>query len=146
MARIGRNNIFREIELKIMLINEQIRNHQRSIEKAKRMSGWGAPAGAGGIDYSKGRQGNARISFAEGLRMVELDEERIRGLMEERTELQKSRRRIEMIYGSLDGVEAEVFDCRVIRRMTQAEAAERIHLSVRQLQRIERGMKEQGLL
>ena len=32
-------NLFDEIDLKIMLINEQIKNHQRSIEKAKKMSG-----------------------------------------------------------------------------------------------------------
>ena len=44
MAKPGKKSkerdIFKEIELKIMLINEQIKNHQRSIEKAKKMSGW----------------------------------------------------------------------------------------------------------
>lgn len=139
-------NIFTEIDLKIMLVNEQIKNHQRSIEKAKKMSGWHGPAGVDGIDYSREPGSGVRISFAEGLRMVEIDEMRIRELVQERTRLRRSRKRIEKIYESLSGMEAEVYYFRVIRKMTQADAASEIAISERQLQRIEAGMRGQGLI
>lgn len=150
MAKPGKKpkerNIFTEIDLKIMLVNERIKNHKKSIEKAKRMSGWQGPAGAGGMDYSRGPGSGIRISFEEGLRMIELDEMRIRDLAQEREELRRSRKRIEKIYESLSGTESRVYYFRVIRKMTQAAAAAEISISERQLQRIEAGMKEQGLL
>ena len=81
MAKPGKTSkerdIFNEIELKIMLINEQIKNHQRSIEKAKKMSGWQGPSGVNGIDYSREPGNSVHISFAEGLRMIEQDTARI---------------------------------------------------------------------
>ncbi len=143
---VGRNSIFTEIGLKIMLINEQIKNHRKSIEKVKRMSGWQGPAGASGVDYSRLPGSGTRISFAEGLRMVEVDEMRIQELVQERAKLRRSMKRIEKIYGSLDGLESEVFYYRVIQKMTQAEAAAEIAISQRQLQRVEAGMRSRGLL
>lgn len=146
VKRTKERNIFTQIDLKIMLVNEQIKNHKRSIEKVKRMSGWQGPAGAGGIDYSREPGSGAYISFAEGLRMIEIDQMRIRGLVQERTELRRSRKRIEMIYESLSGIESQVYYYRIIRRMTQSNAAAEIAISERQLQRIEAGMREQGLI
>lgn len=138
-------NVFTEIDLNIMLINEQIRNHRRSIEKIKKMSGWNGPAAVSGIDYSREPAAGVHISFAEGLRMIELDERRIRELEEERGELRKSKKRIEKIYQSLTGYESEAYYYRIIRKMTQAGAAEEMSVSVRQLQRIESGMRDRGL-
>ena len=113
MAKPGKKSkerdIFKEIELKIMLINEQIKNHQRSIEKAKKMSGWQGPAGVSGIDYSREPGNSVHISFAEGLRMIEQDTERIQRLKEERADLKKSMKRIKKIYESLDGDEERVY-------------------------------------
>ncbi len=139
-------NIFNEIDLKIMLINEQIKNHERSVEKAKRMSGWQGPEGAGGVDYSREPGSGIRISFLEGLRMIEIDKMKIQELKNEREELKRSKKRMEKIYESLSGVEAKVFYFRVIRKMTQARASSEIAISERQLQRIEARMKSQGLL
>ena len=119
-------DIFKEIELKIMLINERIKNHQRSIEKAKRMSGWQGPADVSGIDYSREPGNSVHISFAEGLRMIEQDTERIKKLKEERTDLKKSMKRIKKIYESLDGDEEQVYYLRIIRKMTQEEAADKM--------------------
>lgn len=139
-------NIFREIDLKIMLVNEQIKNHRKSIEKVKRMSGWQGPAGVSGIDYSREPGSGVHISFAEGLRMIEHDEMKIRELVQERTGLRRSKKRIEMIYESLSGMESRVYYFRIIRKMTQAEAAAEIAISERQLQRIEAGMRARGLI
>ena len=49
------------------------------------------------------------FSFAEGLRMIELDETRIRELKAERADLRRQKKRIEKIYESLDGAEAKVY-------------------------------------
>lgn len=139
-------NIFNEIDLQIMLVNEQIKNHMRSIEKAKRMSGWQGPAGVSGMDYSHEPGSGTHISFAEGLRMIELDEKRIWDLVQERTELRRSKKRIEKIHESLCGMKERIYYFRVICKMTQAETAAEISISERQLQRIEAKMKSQGLM
>lgn len=150
MAKPGKiskeRDIFNEIELKIMLINEQIKNHQRSIEKAKRMSGWQGPAGVSGIDYSREPGNSVHISFAEGLRMIQQDKERIERLKAERSDLRKSKKRIKRIYESLDGNEERVYYLRVICKMTQEEAADEMGFSKRHFQRIEAGMRDQGLI
>lgn len=138
-------NIFNEIDLDIMLINERIRNHRRSIEKVKKMSGWSGPGEVSGIDYSREPTAGVHISFAEGIKMIELDERRIRELEEERRELRKSKKRIEKIYQNLTGYESQAYYCRIIRKMTQAEAAEEMAVSIRHLQRIESEMRERGL-
>ncbi len=143
---VKERNLFDEIDLKIMLINEQIKNHQRSIEKAKKMSGWQGPAGVSGIDYSKEQSKGVHIAFIDGLRMIELDERRIRELEEERKDLRKSKKRIKRIYESLAGYESQVYYYRIIRKMTQAAAADEMSISVRQFQRIESDMKEKGLI
>lgn len=143
---VKERNLFDEIDLKIMLINEQIKNHRRSIEKAKRECGWNGPSAVGGIDYSKESSKGVHIAFIDGLRMIELDERRIRELEEERKDLRKSRKRIKRIYESLAGYESQVYYYRIIREMTQAAAADEMSISVRQFQRIESDMKEKGLI
>ncbi len=139
-------NLFDEIDLEIMLINERIRNHRRSIEKVKRECGWNGPSAVNGIDYSKEPSKGVHIAFIDGLRMIELDEKRIRELQEERKELRKSKKRIKRIYESLYGCESQVYYYRVIRKMTQAAAAEEMSISERQFQRIESDMRERGLI
>ena len=153
MAKPGKKtterNIFTEIELKIMLINERIKNHEKSIEKAKRMSGWNGPAGVSGIDYSREPVAGVHISFAEGLRMIELDETRIRELKAERADLRRQKKRIEKIYESLDGLdglEAQVYYLRIICKMTQEAAADEAGVSRRHFQRIESAMRDEGLI
>ena len=144
--RTRERNVFDEIDLKIMLINEKIKNHQRSIEKAKKMSGWNGPAGVSGIDYSREPVNSVHISFAEGLRMIQLDEERIVQLKKERAELRRSKKRIEKIYKSLADQEAQIYYLRVIRKMTQEAAAEESGFSRRHFQRMEADMRERGLM
>lgn len=146
VKNVKERNLFDEIDLKIMLINEQIKNHRRSIEKAKRECGWNGPSAVGGIDYSKESSKGVHIAFIDGLRMIELDERRIRELEEERKDLRKSKKRIKRIYESLAGYESQVYYYRIIRKMTQAAAADEMSISVRQFQRIESDMKEKGLI
>lgn len=139
-------NLFKDIDLQIMLCTEKIKNHRRSIDKIKKMSGWNGPSGVGGIDYSKESSPGTRISFLEGLELIQRDEENIKRLTEERKELRRSKRRVEKIYASLTGYEEKIYYNRVILRLTQQKTAENICLSVRQEQRIESDMKDRGLL
>lgn len=143
---IEERNLFTDIDFKIMLINEQIKNHKKSIEKAKKQGGWNGPAGVNGIDYSREPSQSVRISFIDSLRFIEHDEQKIKELKEERRELRRSRKRIEKIYRSLTGYEAQIFNYRVIHKITQEEAAEMMAISVRQFQRIERDMRDKGLI
>lgn len=140
-------NFFDDIDLRIMLCNERIKNHRRSIEKAKKMCGWYGPNEVGGIDYSKDKTtSNVHISFDEGVAMISKDEENIRKLMEERKDLRRSKKRIKKIYESLSGYESKIYYNRVILKRTQEETAKNISLSTRQEQRIESDMKERGLM
>lgn len=143
---VKERNIFDEIDLKIMLINEQIKNHRRSIEKTKRECGWNGPSVVRGIDYSEERSKSIHVAFIDGLRMIQLDETRISELEEERKDLQKSKKRIKRIYESLIGYESKVYYYRVIQKMTQVASANEMSISVRQFQRIESDMKEKGLM
>lgn len=149
MAKPSNNNernLFRDIDLRIMLCNERIKNHRRSIDKIKKMCGWNGPSGVGGIDYSKESSPSTHISFLEGLELIQRDEANIRTLTEERKELRRSKKRVQKIYSSLTGYEEKIYYNRVILKETQQRTAEKIGLSVRQEQRIEGDMKDRGLI
>jgi DNA-binding transcriptional MerR regulator len=138
-------NLFTELDLRIMLCNEKIKNHRRSIEKTKRMCGWNGPSSMGGIDYSKETSHSTHISFMDGLNMIQKDEANIRAIAEERKELRRSKKRVEKIYSSLTGYEEKIYYHRIILKETQQDTADKIGLSVRQEQRIEGDMKDKGL-
>ena len=114
-------NLFTDIDLQIMLCNEKIKNHRRSIEKVKKMCGWYGPSGIGGIDYSKESFPSTHISFAEGLEMIDRDTEKINQLTEERKDLRRTMRRVKKIYAGLSGMEAQVYYCRVIQNRKRYE-------------------------
>lgn len=144
--KTNERNLFNDIDLQILLCNEKIKNHQRSINKIKKMCGWNGPSGATGIDYSRESTPSTHISFLEGLELIQKDEEHIRQLKEERKELRRSKKQVERIYSSLSGYEAQIYYNRYILRLTQADTADEIGLSVRQVQRIEADMKDKGLM
>jgi len=145
-SNTNERNFFKDIDLQIMLCSEQIKNHRRSIKKTKKACGWYGPSGVGGIDYSKERFPTNHISFAEALEMIDRDQKKIAELEEERRELRRSKKRVEKIYSKLTGYEEQVYYHRIILKMTQAASAEKMSLSVRQLQRIESKMKDEGLM
>lgn len=139
-------NILKDIDLQIMLCNESIRTHRKSIEKVKRACGWNGPQPVGGIDYSKQSSHSTPIAFIEGYEIIQKDERKIEELKEERRDLHATKRRIEKIYASLSGDETQIYYKRVIAKKTQAQTARELHMSERQVQRIEKGMKKKGLL
>ena len=78
--------------------------------------------------------------------MIDRDQKKIAELEEERRELRRSKKRVEKIYSKLTGYESQVFYHRIILKMTQAASADKIGLSVRQFQRVESKMKDEGLM
>lgn len=140
-------NIFDEIDLQLIICNEKIKNHKKSIEKAKKMCGWYGPNELGGLDYSRERTTpNVHISFGEAAQMIDRDEEKIRSLTEERKELRRKKKHIKKIYENLKGYESKIYFNRIIMNKTQEETAKEIGLSTRQEQRIESDMKDRGLI
>ena len=139
-------DIFNEIELKVMLINEQIENHQKSIATIKKMSGWRGPVEVSGIDNTKEQEKMFHNSFGEGLRMIQRDAEQIARLKTELSKLYQSKKRIKKIYETLGGNEEQVYYWRIIRKLTQEETADKMGFSKRHIQRIEASMRNQGLL
>lgn len=140
-------NLFDDIDLQIMICNERIKNHKKSIEKAKKMCGWNGPNEIGGMDYSQDKTTpNVHISFDEAVRMIDRDEEKIRDLMEERKELRRRKKHIKKIYENLKGYEGKIYYNRIILNRTQEETAREISLSTRQEQRIESDMRDRGLM
>ena len=140
-----KKNVFEVIDFEIELINEQIRNHEKSIEKARAMADLRGPSGVSGVDYAREPGGSVHISCAEAFRMISHDQEHVARLKERRKHLRKDRKRIKRIYKSLSGVEAEVYYTRVILRMTQEDAADTVGFSRRHFQRIESKMRDKGL-
>lgn len=138
-------NILKDIELQIMLCNESIRTHRKSIDKVKKACGWNGPQPVGGIDYSRQSSHSSPIAFIEGYEIIQKDERKIEELKEERRELHATKRRIERIYASLSADEAQIYYKRVICKKTQAQTARELHMSERNLQRIEKAMKKRGL-
>lgn len=140
-----KKNVFEVIDFEIELLNEQIRNHEKSIEKARAMADLRGPSGVSGVDYAREPGGSVHISFAEVLMMISHDQERVAKLKDKRKHLRKDRKRIKRIYESLSGVEAQIYYTRVILRMTQEDAADTVGFSRRHFQRIESEMRDKGL-
>lgn len=135
-----------EITLQIFLINDKIREQKKMISNTKKMCGLYGPSEVGAIDYSSEKSQCTHISFADGIRLIEQYENNLMHLKDERAALQKRRRKINKIYDTLEDREAQIYNLRVIKKMTQEETANKLCISVRQLQRMERKMRDRGLL
>lgn len=141
---IQEGKLLKEIDFQIMMCREKIRNHEKSIAKVKKMSGLNGPSGVGAINYSGMPGGGSMHGMAvpDALVAIANDEAHIESEKEHIRALQKRRRNLIRAAQFLDGLEQQVFIHRVLFAMTQESAAETIGVSTRQLQRIERQMKE----
>jgi hypothetical protein len=127
-----------------MLRKIDIRNLKESISKTYKMAGTGGPQNRLTVNYSAVVPSNrqAHIGLEDALRLVERDEKRIDILEVEISELRANKRKLIKMLGSLEGIEEQIFLHRKIMGETQEKAAEKVCLSIRQLQRIEKMIKE----
>lgn len=98
------------------------------------------------VDYSADKVmcSGSSLGFTETL--IRLDEcnDSLNRLLDERALLKNQRKRLIRLYSGERGNTAKVFFLREVLGYTQEETADKLGYSVRQIQRIERKLREQG--
>ena len=143
MPDLQEGKLLKEIDFQILMCREKIRNHEKSIAKVKKMAGMNGPSGVHGMNYSAqpGGGGMHGMAFPDALGAISCDLARIEHEKELIKSLQRRRRSLIKAARYLDGIEQQVFVYRVLYAMTQDAAAEKIGVSTRQLQRVEKDLK-----
>jgi uncharacterized protein YerC len=135
--------LLKEIDFQILMCKERIKNHELSIKKVKRMAGMYGPSSVGGIDYSKQPGGGfSHMAFPDALDAISKDMNYIEQQKENIKSLRKRKRDLIKAAEILEGLEQQIYVYRVIFGQTQDAVAETIGVSTRQLQRVERQMKQ----
>lgn len=138
--------VFKEIDFQIMLLKIEINNHEKSIRKAYKLAGIDGPSGSDnmGMDYSRviSSTPTAHIGLDDAIRLADRDHKRIITLKNEINQLKLKKRNLLRILKSLDGINEQIFYYRVVMKLTQENASDEIGISKRQLQRIEKEMKD----
>lgn len=143
IPNLQEGKLMKEIDFQILMCKEKIRNHEKSIETVKRMAGMNGPSGIGSIDYSgQPKAGFSHKNFVDAFMSIAKDQEYIEHEKAAIRSLRNRKRNLIKAAQILDGMEQRIFVYRVIFAMTQDAAAEVIGVSTRQLQRIERQMKQ----
>lgn len=145
IPNLQEGKLIREIDFQILMCREKIRNHKKSIEKVKRMSGMYGPSGVGTVKYSDmPKAGFSHMDFPDAVQAIAKDEEYIEREMTAIRSLCRRRRNLIRAAETLEGLEQLIFVYRVIFSMTQNKAAETIGISERQFQRMEKRLKERS--
>ena len=136
--------LLKEIDFQILMCKEKIRNHEKSIAKIRKMAGMNGPSGISGIDYSRqpGGGGAYGMPLPDALEAIAKDMQYIEQEKTAIKSLRKRKRNLIKAAEILEGLEQKIFVFRVIFSMTQDAAADEIGVSTRQLQRVERQMKQ----
>jgi DNA-binding XRE family transcriptional regulator len=130
------------IEQKIILCEAAVNEFREAIIKYYKMGGLYGPSLVGGIDYSREPSNLVKIGFAEALIHIQKNQDQLDLYLEELGRLQKLQKEMKENYSLLDETESKVFYFRVIQKNTQEETAELVGISTRQVQRIEKNLKE----
>lgn len=137
--------IFKDIEFQILLRKIDIKNLEKSIDKAFKLAGVDGPKGNDnmGVDYSRviSTTPAAHIGLDDVIRLTSRDSKQIQKLQKEISDLKRKKKSLIKMIKSLDGIEEKIFYQRVIMKETQESAAEKIGVSTRHLQRIEKSLK-----
>lgn len=143
MPDLQEGKLIKEIDFQILMCKEKIRNHEKSIAKIKRMAGMNGPSGIGSASLSgMPGAGFSHMDFPDAVALIAKDEEYIQHEKAAIKALRKRKRNLVNAVKALDGMEKDIFIYRVLYGFTQDAAAEAVGVSVRQLQRIEKQMKE----
>lgn len=135
--------LIKEIDFQILMCKEKIKNHEKSIAKIKRMAGMNGPVGIGSVDLSgMPKAVFSHMDFPDAIALIAKDEKYIEQEKAAIKTLRKRKRNLIKAVEILDGMEQNIFIYRVLYGMTQDAAAVTIGISSRQLQRIEKQMKE----
>ena len=131
------------IEQKISICEVAVNELRNAIIKYYKMAGLFGPSTVGGVDYSRDQNPNAvRISYAEALIHIQKNQNQLGLYLEELGRLQNIKKELSNNYSQLTENKSQVFFYRAIQKKTQEETAEIIGISSRQVQRIEKKLKE----
>lgn len=143
IPNLQEGKLIKDIDFQILMCKEKIRNHRKSIEKIKRMSGMYGPSCIGGIRYSDmPKSGFSHMDFPDAVQAIAKDEEYIERELATIKSLRRRRCNLLRAASALEGLEQLIFIYRIIFSMTQYKAAKTIGISERQLQRVEKQIKE----
>ena len=139
-----RSNVIRDLDNQIMILKIEIKNLDRSINKAFNLAEIWGPKNHLTVDYTRVAPLNRQphIGLDDAIRLSTGDSKQINRLEAEIRRIRDRKKQIKKLYDSFEGIEQQIFFHRVLMNETQEEAAEYISMSTRQLQRIEKRMKE----
>ncbi len=139
-----RSNVIRDLDNQIMVLKLEIQNLDKSVNKAFNLAEIWGPKNHLTVDYTKVVPLNKQphIGLDDAIRLSTGDTNRIHRIEAEISQIKDRKKQIKKVYDLFDGVEQQIFFHRVLMNETQEEAAEYISISTRQLQRIEKKMKE----
>lgn len=129
-----------EIEEKNMLISEITRERERLWKSCQELQG----GNLAGVDYSAVRvQGSGyHPGLIDVLAKIDGLDANLHKVIQERQELEEKRQKLLKLYEAGDSVESQIFYLREVRGYTQERTAKTVGYSVRQVQRIEKKLKE----
>lgn len=134
------SQLLQEKELMRDEISEQI---QRYFNMCKQ-NGFSI-SGISGIDYTKDKVlgSSYKMEFCDIISKIDALQSNLNKVLTEIEELKEKRKRILILYKNDESLEAKVFYYREIMRYSQERTAAKIEYSVRQVQRIEKKIREQ---
>lgn len=146
MGDLKEGKLIKEIDFQISWCKERIKGYERCIAAAMWRAGMQGPSGYGnGVDYSRqGKTAFSHVGFPDAVAAIEKDRALIRKEQGRIKQLRRRRKNLIMAAEALGGIEQEIFVQRTINKLTQEAAAEVIGISARQLQRVERKMRQEG--
>lgn len=139
-----RGELFRSIDQQITenkMLRDEIR---REIAKCFKMLKRNGSGELHGIDYSmdKVMSGSKNMDFFTAIQKIDGLQANLNRVLEEINELRKKRKRLVNMYKKDDDIEARVFYFREILKYSQEMTAIQVGYSVRQIQRIEKKIRE----
>lgn len=139
-----RSNVIRDLDNQIMIRKLEIQNLNKTINKAFNLAEIWGPKNHLTVDYSWVAPSNKQphLGLDDAIRLSTGDTKQIHRLEGEIRRIRDRKKQIKKLYDSFEGIEQQIFLHRVLMNETQEEAAEYISISTRQLQRIEKKMKE----
>lgn len=135
-----------QIEQEIEELSLQIEQIRKEIEKYLKMGNvFGIPSSMTGIDYARDKvQSSGMMAFGDVIRKIGEQENILRPHLEKL----KTLRKIQFMFLNLpnqDTIEAEVCYLRFVKKYTQRKTAEQLGYSERQIQRIEKKLRERAM-
>ena len=142
-VRTAHGEYLRMLENRIEEINFMIEDIRK--EKIRYFEACQKQRGITGIDYTadKVMGGGLTLEFSDAMRRIDACTINMNKLIEERDGLKKNRKKLINLYRNEHGSIAKIFYFREVLGYTQEATAEKMGYSVRQIQRIEKKMREE---